>query len=499
MNALRPLTLRFLSPPVEEAFRAEYARQSLRQVRLVLLVGLVQFAAFGFVDAAVVPDGLRYTLPIRAVGCAALAAAFAASFTPWFLRRMQAVVGAATFTAGVGLVSIIALSWHYGGDAAREAVVPALVGVVLIVVLFVHVLMRLRFVVASGIGWAIVAAYLVAAAWVGGGVAIATDASVLFAAGLSGMVASYVLERAARGEFAHAQALSSKNAELQSALHDLHEAQASLVQQEKMAALGRLTAGAAHELKNPLNFVNNFAELSVELAAEVRDELEASRGQQVGEIIGALDPLLADLEANAQKVREHGRRADAVVRGMGRHDAPAVSERRAVELNGLVEENVARTLWGMDGDVLTVERDYDPDAGTAMVDPEELGRAIQALVQNALDAVADEASSGDPAPEPRVVVRTRRADGVIRVEVEDNGAGVSADLHDRVFEPFFTTRPAGSGHLGLGLSLAHQVARSHGGTLEVGPGDGAMFTLTLPAAPAGLNRSATGRLVAPAP
>ena len=468
----------------------EYARRSLRQVRLVLLVGIAQFAAFGFVDAAVVPDGLQYTLSARAVGCAALAAALAASFAPWFLRQMQAVVGAATFTTGVCLVAIIALSWHYGGDAAREAVVPALVGVVLIVVLFVHVLTRLLFVVASGIGWAIVAAYLVAAAWVGGGVAIATDAAVLFAAGLSGMVASYVLERAARGEFAHAQALSSKNAELKGTLHDLHEAQASLVQQEKMAALGRLTAGAAHELRNPLNFVNNFAELSVELTAEVRDELEASRGQQVGEAIGVLDPLLNDLEANAQMVLEHGRRADAVVRGMGSH-APAAAKRRAVDLNGLVEGNVARTLGGVDGDAPVIERNYDPEAGAVMVDPDELGRAIQALVQNAFDAVADGRSADAPASDPRVAVRTRRAGGVIRVEVEDNGAGVPADLHDRVFEPFFTTRPAGSGRLGLGLSVAHEVARGHGGTLEVGQGDGATFTLTLPAAPPSLAGATT--------
>ncbi|GAB5520923.1 MAG: hypothetical protein RhofKO_31740 [Rhodothermales bacterium] len=481
MKILHPITLRFTSPAVEEAFQAEYARQSLRQVRLVLLVGIVQFAAFGFVDAAVVPDGLRYMLSVRAVGCAVMAAAFAASFTPWFLARMQTAVGAATFTAGVGLVIIIALSWHYGGDAAREAVVPALVGVVLIVVLFVHVLTRLHFVVASGFGWAIVAAYLVAAAWVGGGVAIATEASVLFAAGLSGMVASYVLERAARGEFAHARALSLKNAELEGALHDLNEAQARLVQQEKMAALGRLTAGTAHELQNPLNFVNNFAELSVELTTEVRDELEASRGRQVDEAIGILGPLLDDIEANARRVREHGRRAAAVVRGMGRR-TPAASKRRLVDLNGLVEEQVARALAEANGAESVVERDYDPAAGAVMADPDELGRAVQALIQNALDAVADGTSAGDPITDPRVVIRTRQADGGIRVDVEDNGAGVPADLQDRVFEPFFTTRPAGSGRLGLGLSIAYEVAQGYGGTLEVEDGDGTTFILTLPAA-----------------
>ncbi len=482
-SRLHPLSLRFPSPPVEEAFRAEHARQSLRQVRLVLLFGIVQFAAFGLVDAAVLPNGLRYTLSIRAVACAALAAAVAASFTPWFLRRMQAVVGAAALTVGVGLVAIIALSWHYGGGAAREAVVPALVGVVLIVVLFVHVLPRLLFVVASGVGWAIVAAYLLAAAQVGGGVALATDAAVLFAAGLSGMVASYVLERAARGEFAHARALSLKNRDLEGALHDLHEAQALLVRQEKMAALGRLTAGAAHELENPLNFVNNFAELSVDLLAEVRDELEAARGRPVDEALGALGPLLDDLEANARKVREHGRRADAVVRGMGGH-APAAAGRRAVDLNGLVEEHVARMLLRRpDGAVPAVERDYDPEVGAVVADPEELGKAVRALVQNALDAVAEGASEDGRAYSPRVVVRTRRAGGAARVEVEDNGAGVPAALHDRVFEPFFTTRPTGSGRLGLGLSVAHEVARGHGGSLEVGGGDGGSFTLTLPALP----------------
>jgi C4-dicarboxylate-specific signal transduction histidine kinase len=127
-----------------------------------------------------------------------------------------------------------------------------------------------------------------------------------------------------------------------------------------------------------------------------------------------------------------------------------------------------------------------------MVDPDELGRAVQALVQNALDAVADGGSADAPASDRRVAVRTRRAGGVIRVEVVDNGAGVPAHLHDRVFEPFFTTRPAGSGRLGLGLSVAHGVARGHGGTLEVGEGDGARFTLTLPAVPPSLAGAATG-------
>lgn len=276
----------------------------------------------------------------------------------------------------------------------------------------------------------------------------------------------------------------ARTAELEQSLDELRATQARLVHQQKMASLGALVAGVAHEIKNPLNFVNNFAQLSVELAAEVRDELEEARGQQVGEAIGALDPLLDDLEANAQKVLEHGRRADAVVRGMGRH-VPAAAKRRSVDLNGLVEGHVVLAL-GADGDAPVVERDYDPEAGAVTVDPDELGRAVQALVQNALDAVAGGTSAGDPVTDPRVVVRTRRADGVIRVEVEDNGAGVPADLHDRVFEPFFTTRPTGSGRLGLGLSVAHEVARGHGGTIEVGQGDGATFTLTLPAAPPSL-------------
>ena len=276
-------------------------------------------------------------------------------------------------------------------------------------------------------------------------------------------------ERARERELAQAK-------EIERAYTELRAAKDRLVQQEKMASLGQLTAGIAHEIKNPLNFVTGFAGLSRELA----DELAAAPDDERAEIV-------ADLKANAEKIEAHGRRADAIVAQMMAHARGGSGERRVVSLNALVEEYAELALHGYsarrpDADVL-LALDLDDDAGEVEVAPQEIGRVLVNLVDNALDAVRQRAEAEGNGYDPAVTVSTRRAGGGVEVRVEDNGPGMAEGVRARVFEPFFTTKPTGEG-TGLGLSLSHDiVVQGHGGGLAVESeeGRGAAFALTLPA------------------
>ena len=273
--------------------------------------------------------------------------------------------------------------------------------------------------------------------------------------------------------------LDDRTREVEATLAELRAAQQQLIQSEKLASLGALTAGIAHEIKNPLNFINNFATLSRELADELADEIRGDADPE------AVRELLDDLGDNAERIEAHGRRADAIVRGMMQHARSGTHPRERVDLNTLVEEHASLAFHGRraqePGFHVVLERDYDPAAGSAEVVPQEIGRVVINLVGNAFDAVA---SRPDDAPgEPAVRVSTARRGETVEIRVADNGTGMSDHVRDRIFEPFFTTKPSGKG-TGLGLSMSHDiVALGHGGRLEVesAPGQGATFVMTLPA------------------
>ncbi len=269
--------------------------------------------------------------------------------------------------------------------------------------------------------------------------------------------------------------VAARTSELNASLETLKSTQEQLVQQEKLASLGQLTAGIAHEIKNPLNFINNFAELNVELADELAEASAA--GEDVSE-------LIADLRQNAALVAEHGKRADGIVRSMMEHARHSGGEHEATDVNQFVEEYVNLAYHGRKAAVpdLNVEliRNYGTDVGTAPLIRQDLGRVLVNLVSNALDAVADDVSEAAPV----VTVSTRRdvrTDTVV-IEVVDSGPGVPPELRQQIFEPFFTTKPTGKG-TGLGLSLSYDIVTSgHGGTLElVASGGGAHFAIHLPA------------------
>jgi signal transduction histidine kinase len=268
--------------------------------------------------------------------------------------------------------------------------------------------------------------------------------------------------------------VAERTSELERSLRELKAAQTRLVHQQKMASLGTLIAGVAHEIQNPLNFVNNFAALSKELAEELAEALRSEAAPE------EVEAILADLEANAAKIETHGRRADGIVRAMLAHASGTRTEPRETDINALVAECADLAWHGKRAQAPDFEaafvKDLDASAGLVEVVPEEIGRVVLNLVGNAFDALRESARK-----DARITVATRAREGVVEVRVSDNGPGIPEALRSRIFEPFYTTKPPGSG-VGLGLSLSFDTIVAHGGSLayEPTPGGGATFAVCLP-------------------
>jgi len=270
------------------------------------------------------------------------------------------------------------------------------------------------------------------------------------------------------------------------ALQELQVAQDRLVQTEKLASLGQLTAGIAHEIKNPLNFVNNFSALSAELVDEMTDVFqnsaldEASRRKE-------LDEIRELLKSNLEKVVQHGKRADAIVKNMLLHSRAGSGEHRPVDINALVEESLNLAYHGAraekQGFNITMERSLDPAAGEADVFPQDITRALLNLISNGFYAATKrkaETNGGDY--EPTLVAATRNLGDRVEIRIRDNGTGIPLEVKEKIFNPFFTTKPAGEG-TGLGLSISHDIiVKQHGGSIEVEtqPGEFTEIRVILP-------------------
>ncbi len=277
--------------------------------------------------------------------------------------------------------------------------------------------------------------------------------------------------------------VADRTRELAQSLDDLRAAQDRLVQTEKLASLGQLTAGIAHEIKNPLNFVNNFAELSAELLVELRDAVDRAGHALDPGLRGEIDELCGMLRDNLVKVAAHGRRADSIVRNMLAHSREGKGERRRVDLNALVEETLNLAWHGARADRpgfnVTLDRRLDPAIGQVELYPQEFTRVLLNLFGNAFHAVHQKEAPGF---QPHLLVATEARTGDVAVRVRDNGTGIPEAVRSHIFEPFFTTKPPGQG-TGLGLSLSHDiVVQQHGGAIEVAtePGAWTEFTITLP-------------------
>ncbi|MBI1807743.1 MAG: hypothetical protein HYR76_11905 [Ignavibacteria bacterium] len=283
-----------------------------------------------------------------------------------------------------------------------------------------------------------------------------------------------------------AEELATKNIELEEKNKEIVKTQEQLIIQEKLASLGALTAGIAHEIKNPLNFVNNFAELSVELIQELRDDLNNHRERLDQETQEKIHELLTDLEHNTTKINEHGKRADSIVRGMLLHSRGKSGERMPTDLNVLLDEYVHLAYHGLraqDSNFnITIKTDYDRSVGQIDVVPQDISRVFLNIVNNACYAAHEKKKSAPREFIPTLFVCTKSVNGSVEIRIRDNGTGVPQKIIDKIFDPFFTTKPTGKG-TGLGLSLSYDiVVKGHNGEIRVETEEGKYteFIIRLP-------------------
>jgi signal transduction histidine kinase len=278
--------------------------------------------------------------------------------------------------------------------------------------------------------------------------------------------------------------LRERTNDLSLSLDELRTAQDRLVQTEKLASLGQLTAGIAHEIKNPLNFVNNFSALSAELIDELNDVLKpAALDDKMREEI---DELTHMLKGNLEKVVQHGKRADSIVKNMLLHSREGSGEHRPADINAIVEESLNLAYHGAraekSGFNITLQRDFDPAAGMIDLYPQEITRVFLNLISNGFYAAAKRKEAGAESFEPTLTATTKSLGKKVEIRIRDNGTGIPREVKEKMFNPFFTTKPAGEG-TGLGLSMSHDiVVKQHGGTIDVDTEPGAFteFIITLP-------------------
>ena len=273
-------------------------------------------------------------------------------------------------------------------------------------------------------------------------------------------------------------ALLLQKEELEQTLSELKSTQALLIQSEKMASLGELTAGIAHEIQNPLNFVNNFSEVNTELIDEMNEEL--NKGD-----MNEAKAIAADIKQNLEKINHHGKRADAIVKGMLQHSRSTSNvSKEPTDINALADEYLRLAYHGLRAKDksfnATMKTDFDETIGNINIIPQDIGRVILNLITNAFYAVDEKNKSGIADYQPTVSVSTKKLGNTIEIRVEDNGNGIPQRILDKIFQPFFTTKPTGQG-TGLGLSLSYDIVKAHGGELrvETREGEGSAFIIQL--------------------
>lgn len=266
--------------------------------------------------------------------------------------------------------------------------------------------------------------------------------------------------------------------QLEKSITDLKATQAQLIQSEKMASLGELTAGIAHEIQNPLNFVNNFSELNKELVHEANEELAKGDLKEV-------KAILKDLEENSEKINHHGNRAGAIVKGMLAHSRKSSSEKEETDINALADECLRLSFHGLRAKDKSFKAEFRTDLDSALpkikVASQDIGRVLINLINNAFYAVGEKAKSTLSDFNPEVIVQTQKTEKGVEISVKDNGMGIPDAIKDKIFQPFFTSKPAGEG-TGLGLSLSYDIIKAHGGELKLESevGKGTTFSIVLP-------------------
>jgi two-component system NtrC family sensor kinase len=293
------------------------------------------------------------------------------------------------------------------------------------------------------------------------------------------LLIALILYRSNRKKQKDNQLLHQQKEEINSALSQLKSTQSQLIQSEKMASLGELTAGIAHEIQNPLNFVNNFSEVNKELADELEQEIDKGNTEDA-------KTLAKDIKENQEKILHHGKRADAIVKGMLQHSRSSSGVKEQTDINALADEYLRLAYHGLRAKDKSFnakfETDFDNSIEKINVVPQEMGRVILNLINNAFYACAERSRSAvSENYEPKVTVSTKKVSDKIEISVKDNGSGIPQKVLDKIFQPFFTTKPTGQG-TGLGLSLSYDIVKAHGGEIRVSTkeAEGTEFIINLP-------------------
>ncbi len=270
-------------------------------------------------------------------------------------------------------------------------------------------------------------------------------------------------ERSQAKELAQAKEIEKAYHNLEETHETLKATQSQLIQSEKMASLGELTAGIAHEIQNPLNFINNFSEINTELIDELNEGIEKGNLDEVKEIA-------SDIRENESKINHHGKRADAIVKGMLQHSRVSTGQKEPADINALVDEYIRLSYHGLRAKDksfnATIKSQLDQSLGNVQVIPQDIGRVLLNLLNNAFFSVTEKSKQNIAGYEPTVSVTTKNLGDKVRISVQDNGMGIPAEIRDKIFQPFFTTKSSGQG-TGLGLSLSYDIVKTHGGELKV--------------------------------
>lgn len=281
--------------------------------------------------------------------------------------------------------------------------------------------------------------------------------------------------------------LTVKNKDLNQALGDLKDAQDQLIMQEKMASVGMLTTGIAHEIKNPLNFVNNFSDISIELVSELNQELENNKAKLGEDSLNYIEEILNDLKTNCSKIKEHGVRADNIVKNMLLHSQEAGVQKEMLDLKTLMNDNIQIALESFRSTHgkfdIKLEKQYDHHLEKVLAAPQAIGRVFIYIIDNSLYALHEKQLLSPPDYQPTLTVSIEQKENTVVIKVKDNGVGIPKKFLDKVFEPFFTSKPTGKGNTGLGLSICYDtVVKQHKGELRVTSEEGIYteFTIVLP-------------------
>ncbi|MDF7811894.1 ATP-binding protein [Hymenobacter sp. YC55] len=492
---LEPAAWRLRFPKeVEKEYAKYYYVANLNTIKISLTAGLFLYASFGLLDRIAIPSATHTAWFYRfLLGCPAILAALISSYSVKLKAYLQLVISCACIIVAATVIRVI-----HKSQPTELAYNHYYVGLI-IIMMFTGSWARLRFWYGLTANTMIFLVHLVVALFdqdmVQDRLLILNNHVFLLSAHFVASATCYFFEVNSRIDFlqrktieaekntsnTQREVLEQQAEQLAQVISSLETTQAQLVQREKMASLGELTAGIAHEIQNPLNFVNNFAEVSAELATELQAEVNRPEPDRA-----LLLSTADDLRQNQERIKQHGRRAATIVRDMLAHARTSKEEPTPTDLNALAEESLRlayHSLRAKDPNFnATMSAQLDPALGLVEVVPQDIDRVFLNLLTNAFYAVRKKAATQGPDYRPDVQVSTRRCKKQVEVRVRDNGMGIPAAIQEKIFQPFFTTKPTGEG-TGLGLSLSYDiVTKGHRGSLAVLSQEGQFteFIVTLP-------------------